>query len=203
MTNTTVAPGINDVYLIGTVSEAPHRVYQQRGYNIVEGMIDVPRRSGAVDRLPFVCEESVAEGIEKGMYVSVEGSMQHRDKKRYPSAIYRHVVYAIVVKQAPADWPVQNAVKLSGHICREPLFRTTPFGRDVCELTIAVPRGNGWQDYVFCIAWNENAHVARRKRVGDVVAATGRFQSREYRKRLPDGTYETRTAHEVSLDSVE
>ena len=202
MTTGRIEPGINDVYLVGAVERKPEFVYSEHGHKIYEGMLAVPRRSGEIDHVPIVGTDDMMDGLNVGRQVSVLGRIRHRDRHAYPLSVYRTVVFVEDVCFTP-NLPPMNAVKLSGHICRPPYFRTTPRGRDLCELTMAVPRGNGPQDYVLCIAWNESAHVARDMHVGRAVEVSGRFQSREYTKRLPDGSSETRMTHEVSLDSIE
>ncbi len=202
MTDQRIEAGTNDVYLVGTVEREPVYVYSERGYRIFEGMLSVPRRSGEIDHVPFVGDEQTLADMNFGEYVSVAGVLRRRDRAAYPNCVHRLVVYASSVSKAAPNWSVQNTVNLTGHLCREPGFRTTPRGRDVCELNIAIPRGGGRQDYVVCIAWHDWAHVARNFNVGDTLQCTGRFQSRDYLKRFPDGSTEQRMACEISLDAV-
>jgi len=198
----TIEAGTNDVYLIGVVEQEPIFVYNERGYRMFEGLLEVERRSGEVDHLPFVGDEDMIGELAFGERVAIGGMMHHRDRGSYPETKNRTAVFVLSISYAPANWPAQNSVKLSGHICRPTNFRVTPRGRELCELTVAVPRGNGHQDYIVCIAWNDCARSARSMTVGQAVSVTGRFQSREYRKNV-GGTYETRVTHEVSLDSLQ
>ena len=202
MTTGRIEAGINDVYVLGTVEEQPVFVHNERGYGIHEGVLAVPRRSGEIDYIPFAGTQETIGNLQVGDYVSITGVIRHRDRSAFPASKRRTVVYVDGVSYAERNWPAQNNVSLSGHVCRIPNFRTTPRGRDLCELTIAVPRGNGPQDYILCIAWNDMAHVARNLAVGTGISVSGRFQSRRYTKRLPNGDREERFAYEVSLDSM-
>ena len=202
MTTGRIEAGINDVYVLGTVDEQPVFVHNERGYGIHEGVLAVPRRSGEIDHIPFDGTQDVVGDLRAGEYVSISGAVRHRDRSAFPAAKRRTVVFADSVSRAAPGWPFQNEIKLSGHICRLPNFRTTPRGRDLCELSVAVPRGNGPQDYILCIAWNDMAHIARNLAVGTGISVSGRFQSRRYTKRLPNGDREERFAYEVSLDSL-
>lgn len=198
----TIEAGANDVFLVGVVEKAPVFVYSERGYRMLEGMIAVERRSGSVDHLPFVGDEYLIEGMPAGRRFALGGRMHHRDRAKYPLSENRTVMCVETVAPDIDGWPDQNTVKLSGFVCRPPYYRETPFGREICELTIAVPRGNGQQDYIMCLAWGDHARLARNMHVGQRVRASGRFQSREYRKNV-GGSYETRTTHEVSLGTLE
>lgn len=203
MTTGRIEAGINDAYLVGTVEEQPTLLHNERGYDIYEGVLAVQRRSGEIDHIPFDGTQDVVGDLRAGEYVSISGAVRHRDRSAFPAAKRRTVVFADSVSRAAPGWPFQNEIKLSGHVCRLPNFRTTPRGRDLCELSIAVPRGNGPQDYILCIAWNDMAHVARNIAVGAAVQVSGRFQSRAYTKRLANGEREERFAYEISLSSVE
>ena len=95
-----------------------------------------------------------------------------------------------------------NTVFLSGALCKPPSFRTTPFGREIADLMLAVNRSYGKSDYIPCIAWGRTARFASGLSVGDHVQLQGRFQSRVYQKQLPDGTVQERTAYEVSVSRL-
>ena len=144
----TIEAGANDVFLVGVVEKAPVFVYSERGYRMLEGMIAVERRSGNVDHLPFVGDEYLIEGMPAGRRFALGGRMHHRDRAKYPLSENRTVMSVESVAPDIDGWPDQNTVKLSGFVCRPPYYRETPFGREICELTIAVPRGNGQQDYI-------------------------------------------------------
>ena len=96
-----------------------------------------------------------------------------------------------------------NRVTLTGALCKPPIYRSTPFGREICDMMLAVNRAFGKSDYIPCIAWGRNAQYASRFSVGDRVRLTGRLQSREYQKLLENGEYLLRNAYEVSCFTLE
>ena len=95
-----------------------------------------------------------------------------------------------------------NQIQLTGTLCKAPAYRTTPFGREIADLMLAVNRSYGKSDYIPCIAWGRTARFASGLNVGDHVQLQGRFQSRVYQKQLPDGTVQERTAYEVSVSRL-
>ena len=97
----------------------------------------------------------------------------------------------------------ENLVLLTGTICKPPVLRRTPLGREICDLMLAVNRHYGRSDYLPCLVWGERAHIAAEWPVGTLVSLTGRFQSRAYHKLLPDGTVTERTAYEISVAEIE
>lgn len=203
MSQTAIARDTNTIYLTGKVSVAPHFVYNQRGYGIYEGCIEVPRLSGTIDRVPFISESENIDWIKAGDYVSLDGFVHHRSKAKYPDAENRLVAYVTASRIASDSWQPENAVTLTGHLCKNPNFRVTPLGKSICELLIAVANGNGSQEYCFCMAWGNLARIASMLDVGAEIKGEGRFQSREYTKRLENGTTVKKTAYEISLSSIE
>ena len=95
-----------------------------------------------------------------------------------------------------------NTIILNGYICKQPIYRTTPFGREICDCLIAVNRAYNKSDYIPCIAWGRNARYVKDLCVGEKINLYGRIQSREYQKKLEDDSVETRTAYEVSITSI-
>ena len=96
-----------------------------------------------------------------------------------------------------------NEVELIGHICKKPIYRKTPFGREIADLLVAVNRPYGKSDYLPCIAWGRNARFSENLEVGQVIRIVGRMQSRQYTKELSDGKVEERIAYEVSIGTLE
>jgi len=95
-----------------------------------------------------------------------------------------------------------NEIDIVGYVCKEPVYRTTPFNREICDVLIAVNRGYNKSDYIPCIAWGRNARFVKNFTVGDKVAVSGRIQSRTYQKKLESGEILMKTAYEVSLSKV-
>jgi single-stranded DNA-binding protein len=98
---------------------------------------------------------------------------------------------------------VSNEVDLTGFICKPPIYRQTPFGREITDILIAVNRAYNKSDYIPCIAWGRNARFCSKMPVGTEVKVTGRVQSRNYEKKYEDGTVEQRVAYEVSVSNLE
>jgi single-stranded DNA-binding protein len=98
---------------------------------------------------------------------------------------------------------IPNSIFLNGFVCKKPIYRTTPFGREIADLLLAVNRAYNKSDYIPCIAWGRNARFASHFQVGDNIKIWGRIQSRKYQKKFPDGTVEDRVAYEVSISKIE
>ncbi len=96
-----------------------------------------------------------------------------------------------------------NAAELIGYICKPPIYRTTPFNREICDVLLAVNRAYSKSDYIPCIAWGKNARLIKNAPVGQKMCVAGRIQSRQYTKRLDNGETEVRTAYEFSIGAVE
>jgi single-stranded DNA-binding protein len=99
--------------------------------------------------------------------------------------------------------PLENEIYLRGYLCKAPVYRTTPKGREIADVMVATDRGYGKSDYIPCIFWGRNARFVGEMEIGTYLELEGRVQSREYLKRLEDGTEEVRTAYEVSVSKVE
>ena len=95
-----------------------------------------------------------------------------------------------------------NSIVLSGYICKPPIYRTTPFNREIADILIAVNRSYNKSDYIPCIAWGRNARFAKNLVVGDKIAIAGRIQSREYQKRISEDDIKIMTAYEVSISKL-
>ena len=96
-----------------------------------------------------------------------------------------------------------NQIYLSGFVCKKPIYRTTPFGREITDILIAINRAYNKSDYIPCIAWGRNARYSKRLKVGENIRVWGRIQSRDYQKKYDDGTVEDKTAYEVSVTKME
>lgn len=168
------------------------------------GTLLVKRLSGAIDRLPvtipgkLMCEEQwTSETL-----LMMQGQVRSYNKMVEGAGRLMVTLFAQHVSTG-ADNDTLNRVELSGALCKPPVYRSTPFGREICDLMLAVNRAFGKSDYIPCIAWGRNAQFASRFHVGDRVRVTGRLQSREYQKLLENGEYITRSAFEVSCFTLE
>ena len=203
----------NHLVLVGKVTsdkKFSHEIYGEKFY-IFD--LEVPRLSGNADIIPITISERLLEkeDLEIDKKIIVEG--QFRSYNSYQNERNKLVltVFAKDVKfienqdeeiQASKDF-VSNEVTLNGYICKKPIYRQTPFGREIADLLLAVNRAYNKSDYIPCIAWGRNARFCENIEVGTEVKVVGRVQSRTYEKKYEDGTSETKVAYEFSISSLE
>ena len=203
----------NHLVLVGKVTsdkKFSHEIYGEKFY-IFD--LEVPRLSGNADIIPITISERLLEkeDLEIDKKIIVEG--QFRSYNSYQNERNKLVltVFAKDVKfienqdeeiQASKDF-VSNEVTLNGYICKKPIYRQTPVGREIADLLLAVNRAYNKSDYIPCIAWGRNARFCENIEVGTEVKVVGRVQSRTYEKKYDDGTSETKVAYEVSISSLE
>ncbi len=193
----------NKVYFMGEiVSEAKfsHEVY---GEGFYEFFVKVMRLSGQADILPVTISERLIQGNDFKIGSTICALGQFRSYNKLEGGRSRLMLTVFVrelVETAPTKNP--NSIVLSGYICKPPVYRTTPFNREIADLLIAVNRAYNKSDYIPCIAWGRNARFVQNLKVGDKVALSGRIQSREYQKRLSETEAVTMTAYEVSVSKL-
>ena len=181
--------------------ELSHEVMNEPFYT---GTLAVRRLSGAVDRLPVTIPGKLMGFLpdDRGQLMLVSG--QVRSYNKVVDGAGRLMVTLFVQGLQPTqDNDTLNRVALAGALCKPPVYRSTPFGREICDMMLAVNRAFGKSDYIPCIAWGRNAQYAARFGVGDRLRLTGRLQSREYQKLLENGEYLSRCAYEVSCFTLE
>ena len=195
----------NHLVLVGKVTsdkKFSHEIYGEKFY-IFD--LEVPRLSGNADIIPITISERLLEkeDLEIDKKIIVEG--QFRSYNSYQNERNK-LVLTVFAKdeeiQASKDF-VSNEVTLNGYICKKPIYRQTPFGREIADLLLAVNRAYNKSDYIPCIAWGRNARFCENIEVGTEVKVVGRVQSRTYEKKYEDGTSETKVAYEVSISSLE
>ena len=192
----------NKVYIMGEiVSEATfsHEVY---GEGFYEFYVKVMRLSGQADILPVTVSERLIKGgdLKVGSMLSAVG--QFRSYNKLEGGRSRLMLTVFVRELVDVSDRNPNGIVLSGYICKPPVYRTTPFNREIADLLLAVNRAYNKSDYIPCIAWGRNARFVQNLKVGDRVALSGRIQSREYQKRLSDTEAVTMTAYEVSISKL-
>ena len=203
----------NHLTLVGKVTSEKrfsHEIYGEKFY-IFD--LSVPRLSGNADNIPITISERllVEEDLKIGKNVIIEG--QFRSYNSYENEKNRLVltVFAKEIKFGnedeeefkPSKENSSNEVILDGFICKKPIYRKTPFGREIADILLAVNRAYNKSDYIPCIAWGRNARFCENIPVGTEVRIIGRVQSRQYEKKYEDGTSEIRIAYEVSVASLE
>lgn len=194
----------NYALLCGTVAAAPELSHQTRQERFFRFPLRVLRLSGTEDILNVtVRERLLADAVlTPGSRVLAEGELRTFNNK---SGVGAKLVITLFARcLSPADaLPDDDQVTLTGVLCKPPLLRVTPLGRSVCDLMLAVNRSYGRSDYLPCICWGASAREAADWGVGDTATLRGRFQSRNYRKLQPDGSYIEKTAYEVSAMEIE
>ncbi len=190
----------NYLHLSGILTENPVYGHEVFGEKFYYATLSVPRLSGAEDLLPVTISERLMEGIrlEVGSPLRFEGQL--RSYNKVIEGAGRLLITGFAQRLLDPDTDENpNQVQLTGALCKPPSYRTTPFGREIADLMLAVNRAYGKSDYIPCITWGRTARFASHLKVGDKVTLLGRFQSRAYQKQLADGTVLNKTAYEVSV----
>lgn len=189
----------NQVYLSGQIVSEPefsHEIMSEKFYNLT---ISVARLSGQNDVIPITVSERLMEGqsFEIGNLIGVIG--QFRSYNKIVEGKSKLVLRVFVREICPFDEHTPNVIELDGYVCKQPVYRTTPFKREIADLLVAVNRAYNKSDYIPAIAWGRNARYASTFKVGEKIHLVGRIQSRIYQKALDDGSVEERVAYEVSI----
>lgn len=193
----------NKVFISGeivTEAEFSHEVY---GEGFYEMNVLVKRLSGQGDILPVTISERLIsdKDLKVGSVINALGQFRSYNKmvdgksKLMLTVFVRELLDQPVVKNP-------NSIVLTGYICKPPVYRTTPFNREIADVLIAVNRSYNKSDYIPCIAWGRNARFAKNLAVGEKIAVSGRIQSREYQKRIADDDVRVLTAYEVSISKL-
>ena len=187
----------NQIVLRGDLLGMPEFSHENHGKRFCRFLLEVERLSGAVDTLPVVAREELLTALDlsPGIRLTARGQVRshnHTDERG------RHLMVFVFASDLWAeDGEPMNEVTLTGLLCREPTFRRTPLGREICDAMLAVPRAFRRADYLPCILWGRTAQEISRCAVRDRIALHGRLQSRIYTKYL-DGIPQERTAYEIS-----
>mgnify|MGYP004467363229 CR=1 FL=1 len=190
----------NKVFLKGQIVTEARYSHEVYGEGFYEMDVLVKRLSGQGDVLPVTISERLIESnrLTVGSEISAVGQFRSYNKLvEGKSKLMLTVFVRDLVDGAGAKNP--NAIVLSGYICKPPVYRTTPFSREIADILIAVNRAYNKSDYIPCIAWGRNARFVKNLEVGEKIAISGRIQSREYTKRISETETRTMTAYEVSV----
>ncbi len=197
----------NRMTACGRLESAPELSHEVMNEPFYTGTLLVKRLSGAVDRLPVTIPGKLIADSRLSLDALLLMNGQVRSYNKVIEGAGRLMVTLFAQSVSVTnDNETMNRVDLTGALCKPPIYRSTPFGREICDMMLAVNRAFGKSDYIPCIAWGRNAQYASRFRVGDKLHITGRLQSREYQKLTETGEYVVRNAFEVSaftLDSDE
>ncbi len=206
----------NYLTLVGKVTgekEFSHEIYGERFYIFKLG---IPRLSGNEDIIPITISERLIkeDTLQIGKKLLVKGQFRsynsyENEKNRLILTVFAKDIVEVEEKEVEEESDIvrkesiTNEVVLVGYICKKPIYRQTPFGREISDLLLAVNRAYNKSDYIPCIAWGRTARFCQNLEVGSQVKVVGRVQSRTYEKKYEDGTSQTRVAYEVSIGSLE
>ena len=209
-------PGKSTRGLVGKITSEKRFSHEIYGESFYIFDLEVPRLSETFDIIPITISERLINDDEMqiGKKIIVKG--QFRSYNSYENErnrlvltvfakdiIFEEDIEARAEEDEEINLDVSNEVVLIGHICKKPIYRKTPFGREIADLLLAVNRAYSKSDYIPAIAWGRNARFCDRLDVGSEVKAVGRVQSRKYEKKHEDGTVEEKVAYEVSISSLE
>ncbi len=195
----------NTATLVGKVCEEAKLSHEIEGEKFYEFKMQVDRLSKASDTIPVTVSERtlLGEEIKVGQTLKIVG--QYRSYNKVFDEKSKLILHLFAKEITPVMEICEdvNEVKLSGFICKQPVYRKTPFGREICDILLAVNRPNCHKsDYIPCILWGRNARFVSQQSIGSKIEISGRIQSREYTKTLPDGQTTIKTAYEVSTQTV-
>ena len=186
----------NQVSIVGTVVSGfrySHEVYGE-GFYMVD--ISVNRLSDFVDIIPIMVSERL-------VYITGQFRSYNRHEEKKNRLVLSVFARELEFIEEETEEYKSNQIYLDGYVCKEPIYRKTPLGREIADLLIAVNRSYGKSDYIPCICWGRNARFASGFEVGSHVEIWGRIQSREYVKKIGENITEKRVAYEVSVSKVE
>lgn len=198
----------NKAVVIGTVDSELLKHHEVYGETFYQFYIRVPRLSDSFDRLPVTISERLLgeETLKIGQAVEVNG--QFRSYNNYSADGNRLLLtvfareYKLLCREEAEEIQNPNTLTICGYLCKKPVYRTTPFGREICDLLVAVNRAYNKSDYLPCIAWGRNARFCEKLLVGTPLKILGRIQSREYLKHVGDEEI-VKTAYEISISKLE
>lgn len=197
----------NEVQLCGTVESElvfSHEVYGEGFYQFT---LDVPRLSDISDKINITVSERLLQDVNINIGDTVAIGGQFRSYNNYTDSGNRLIltVFArdIQVVASLEGGKNPNHIFLNGFLCKKPVYRTTPFGREITDILIAVNRAYNKSDYIPCIAWGRNARFSSALEVGENVKIWGRIQSREYQKKIDEDNIITKTAYEISISKMD
>lgn len=195
----------NIAYISGWISEEFQFDYIVKGEKFYSSFVDVQRNSGVIDRVPIVVSERLIDVTREwtGAAVYVFGKFRSfnkevNGKRKLLLYLFAKRIYVIALPDR-----FENKIRLTGYLCKTPVYRKTPKGYEITELLMAVNKSKRKSDYIPCICWGDNARWASGLQVGAHISITGRMQSREYTKALSESESEIRTAYEVSISDLE
>lgn len=193
----------NVVTLSGLISDSPKYSHQMFGEGFYETYISVPRLSEQLDVIPITISERLLndERLQQEALITITGQLRSYNKVIDGKSRLLLTVFARDILDYDEDVN-PNIIDITGFICKEPIYRTTPFKREICDILLAVNRAYNKSDYLPCIAWGRNARFVKDLPIGEKLNVNGRIQSREYQKTDENGEVIVKTAYEVSINRI-
>ena len=192
----------NKVYIRGEIESMPEFDHEVFGEKFFLTHLKVPRLSQSYDLIPVtISERLIDSNLKVGQKITVSGQFRSYNKQIDGKSKLLLTVFAREILPND-DSQNPNVIELNGFICKMPIFRTTPFKREICDVLLAVNRAYNKSDYIPCIAWGRNARFVKDMKVGEELTLVGRIQSREYQKRLADDVVENHMAYEISISKL-
>lgn len=199
----------NYLVLVGKITSDKtfsHEIYGESFYIF---NLEVARLSGTADIIPITISERLITNFDLavGKEVIVEGQFRsyntyENERSRLVLTVFAKDIKEREIKEENLD-EITNEVVLTGYVCKKPIYRKTPFGREISDILLAVNRAYNKSDYIPCIAWGRNARFCENMEIGTEIRIVGRVQSRMYEKKYEDGRVEQKVAYEVSVASLE
>lgn len=183
--------------------EYSHEIFGE-GFYMVKLLVN--RLSEATDEIPLMISERLVDVTKdcRGKYLRAFGQFRSYNKHEEN---HNHLILSVFVRDLEFLDSMEdvkpNQIQLDGFICKQPVYRMTPLGREICDILLAVNRSYGKSDYIPCICWGRNARFAGSLEIGARIELVGRIQSREYQKRISEFEVVKRTAYEVSVNKIE
>ncbi|MDR0671416.1 MAG: single-stranded DNA-binding protein [Oscillospiraceae bacterium] len=192
----------NSAYLRGSVDSPPVFSHESYGRSYFLLTLGIQRLSGARDIIRVLANRETLHACHcaPGRFLTAEGSLRSFNNRTGVGS--KLVITVLAHTLSPGPEAYENKIFLSGALCKPPIYRQTPLGREICDIILAVGRSYGRSDYLPCIAWGAGARQCARRQVGDRLAIEGRIQSRTYIKVFEDNTQTRRVAYEVSVNNL-
>jgi primosomal replication protein N len=193
----------NKVYIAGEIQTEPKFSHEIYGEGFYEFDLKVTRLSDSCDIIPVTISERMLGDGKITIGSKISGTGQFRSYNKLEDGKSKLMLTVFLREIVPYDENINpNSIEITGYVCKDPVFRTTPFNREISDVLLAVNRSYNKSDYLPCIAWGRNARFVKDFSVGDKVVVSGRIQSREYQKRVGDEVV-TKIAYEISLSKIE
>ena len=195
----------NKVFLMGKINSLPEYSHELFGEGFYEFTLSVPRLSEISDIIPITVSERLLGEVDMtlGAIVALNGQFRSYNKIVDEKSKLMLTVFVREFVALPVEETNPNSIELCGYVCKPPVYRTTPFNREICDMLIAVNRAYNKSDYIPCIAWGRNARFVKGIEVGQKLLVSGRIQSRNYNKKISEEISEVRVAYELSVNKIQ